>query len=463
MNESLRSLSGALGLLLSVAACSQGSSSAPTRTAGPPPGTWSGVSQASPQQAEVYRPAAPRYFGSAFIYLANNVSRQLVGFDVVDGLAVMEGDMMLGPATLVPFRYGTPPRPTGDIKGAMGLQSRTDLWPRGEIPYVIDASVPPATVEGIGWAVSHVNTTQLRLRPRAGDADYVVFRNSGEGSGCSSYVGRIGGPQEIQVADCGRGSIVHEILHAAGFFHEQSRNDRDQYVTIVWDEIPTQYRSDFEQRGGVGQDIGPYDYQSIMHYSSRAFSRTGRPTIVPRDPNANIGQREGLSQLDRSAIQVLYGTGGAPELPTPQPSLPFPGTTFPFPTAGLPLPSLPFPIPSFPFPTTQPAPPPTPPQVPATPVSFTGNYSSTRGPMQCSENASMVACSFQDGGAPGRLDCVKDAGSVQLSCTWMTFLPRPGAGRAALRRSSTADPNLGGTWGNLQNETDGGRWDATRQ
>ncbi|HVK67109.1 MAG TPA: hypothetical protein VM694_21635, partial [Polyangium sp.] len=110
MNESLRSLSGALGLLLSVVGCNQGSSYAPARTAGPPPGTWSGASQASPQQTEVYRPAAPRYFGSAFIYLANNVSRQLVGFDVVDGLAVMGGDMMLGPATLVPFRYGTPPR-----------------------------------------------------------------------------------------------------------------------------------------------------------------------------------------------------------------------------------------------------------------------------------------------------------------------------------------------------------------
>ncbi|MDI1446573.1 M12 family metallopeptidase [Polyangium sp. 6x1] len=455
MSERLRSLSGALVLLVSAAGCSQGSSSAPVRTAGLSP-------QASSQQAEAYRPAAPRRFGSALIYLANNVARQLVGFDVVDGQAVMEGDMRLGPATLVPFRYGTPPRPTGEIKGAMGIQNRSDLWPRGEIPYVIDGSVLPATAESIAWAVSHVNTTQLKLRPRAADADYVVFRNSGEGSGCSSFVGRVGGPQEIEVADCARGSLVHEVLHAAGFFHEQSRNDRDQHVTIMWNEIHPQFRHDFEQRGGAGQDIGPYDYDSIMHYSAHAFSQTGRPTIVPRVANANIGQREGLSQLDRAAIQVLYGSGGAPELPVPQLSLPFPGTTFPFPVAGLPLPSLPFPIPSFPFPTTT-TPPPAAPQVPAAPVSFTGNYASTRGPMQCSETASMVACSFQDAGAPGRLDCVKDAGSVQLSCTWMTFLPRPSAGRASLRRGSTADPNLAGTWGHFQSEADGGRWDATRQ
>ncbi|WP_170319664.1 M12 family metallopeptidase [Polyangium spumosum] len=391
------------------------------------------------------------------------MSRQLVGFDVVDGLAVMEGDMMLGPATLVPFRHGMPQRPAGDVKGAMGVASRADLWPRGEIPYVIDGSVHPSTVESIHWAVAHLNTTQLRLRPHAGDADYVVFRSSGAGSGCSSYVGRIGGPQEIEVADCGRGSVVHEVLHAAGFYHEQSRNDRDQFITVMWDDIDPSYRWNFEKKGGAGQDIGSYDYQSIMHYSARAFSRTGRPTIVPRDPNAKIGQREGLSQLDRAAIGALYGDGGGPALPVPQPTLPFPGTSFPFPMAGFPLPSLPFPT-SFPLPTTTtPAPAPAPPPVPAAPVSFTGTYSSTRGPMQCAENTSMVACSFQDGGAQGRLDCVKDAGSVALSCTWMTFVPRPGAGRASLRRASTSDPNLAGTWGNLQSEADGGRWDATRQ
>ncbi len=476
MEARLVSLSGAFALLFAVfavAGCNQRSSSAPTRMAGPPPGTWIGASRGAAQHVEAHRPTAPRHFSSALIYLANNAARQLVNFEVVDGIAVLEGDILLGPATFVPFRYGFPQRSAVPVQGAMAVRDRTDLWPRGDIPYFIDASVSATTVEWINWAISHVNTTQVKLRPRAGESDYVVFRDSGGGSGCSSYVGHVGGAQEIQVADCGRGSVIHEILHAAGFFHEQSRDDRDDFVTIMFDEIVPEHRSNFEKTGGRGENIGPYDYQSIMHYSGRAFSRTGKPTIIPRIQNAGIGQREGLSQGDRTAIQALYG-GSAPPLPTPQPppptspSAPVPGTNFPFPIAGLPLPSLPFPMPSFPFPTTTStpstsAPPTAPAPAPAGPVSFTGNYASTRGPMQCAENASMVACSFQDGGIPGRLDCVKQTGSVTLSCTWMTFFPRPGSGRAALRRSSTTDPNLSGTWGNLHNDSDGGRWDVTRQ
>lgn len=60
--------------------------------------------------------------------------------------------------------------------------------------------------------------------------------------GCWSYIGRQGGKQDvnIQPGNTGcvyKGIIAHELIHAIGYFHEQSRTDRDKYVTIHWGNI----------------------------------------------------------------------------------------------------------------------------------------------------------------------------------------------------------------------------------
>ena len=55
------------------------------------------------------------------------------------------------------------------------------------------------------------------------------------------YVGRIGGGQQLNYASGSCitrfGTVLHELYHALGFYHEHSRWDRDDYVTIVWDNI----------------------------------------------------------------------------------------------------------------------------------------------------------------------------------------------------------------------------------
>lgn len=79
--------------------------------------------------------------------------------------------------------------------------------------------------------------TCIRFEPKnTSDYDFIYLY---PGSGCASQVGRAGGMQYVSlgVGCLYVGIAQHELMHATGFWHEQSRADRDKYVQIRWDNI----------------------------------------------------------------------------------------------------------------------------------------------------------------------------------------------------------------------------------
>ena len=132
---------------------------------------------------------------------------------------------------------------------------------------------------------------------------------------CCSYVGKLGyGLQGVSLA---RGcmsfhTIVHELGHVIGFWHEQSRPDRDQYIEVIRDNILPGFESNFEKKEedevdslGVG-----YDYNSIMHYDSDFFARfPGFYTLIARDRSIPLGMARELSELDIMQTNRLYKCG----------------------------------------------------------------------------------------------------------------------------------------------------------
>lgn len=83
------------------------------------------------------------------------------------------------------------------------------------------------------------NETCVQFVERTDEQDYIMFNN--DRGGCYSYLGKQGGGQVInfRYPECMRktGTIQHEMMHALGFIHEQSRPDRDEYVTIHWENV----------------------------------------------------------------------------------------------------------------------------------------------------------------------------------------------------------------------------------
>ena len=125
-------------------------------------------------------------------------------------------------------------------------------------------------------------------------------------SGCYSTVGVIPGHESyIYLTDeCSQsiGLIVHELGHTLGRYHEHCRRDRDDYVTIHFENIIGYAWPNFLIVPDIDIHI-QYDYDSVMHYDRYAYSKNGLTTIATNIP---IGQRCYLSRLDVTYVNYLY-------------------------------------------------------------------------------------------------------------------------------------------------------------
>uniref|UniRef100_A0A0K0FD33 Metalloendopeptidase n=1 Tax=Strongyloides venezuelensis TaxID=75913 RepID=A0A0K0FD33_STRVS len=126
------------------------------------------------------------------------------------------------------------------------------------------------------------------------------------GDGCYSYKGPTSDnkPQDVSIGSgCEYVRVVqHELSHALGVFHEQSRPDRDNYLTIDIQNVARDMRSNYDKSSlAETETFGiPYDYSSIMQYGKTYFSIDGKPVMFPKNKLYMdiIGQREDLSFND---------------------------------------------------------------------------------------------------------------------------------------------------------------------
>lgn len=232
-----------------------------------------------------------------------------VTFTVFEGWAIFEGDINLGRADQIAETRDALVRSGGPRYGVF-INGSSYRWPNGTVPYVIDASFDSYQRQTIIDAMNHVANTAagVSFRQRTNETAYVVFAK--HTSVCNSPVGKQGSSQTINLTGgCAysMGTVAHEVLHTMGMWHEQSRCDRDSYITVDLNNVLTADRHNFDKKCTGNTSVVAYNEGSIMHYGTHDFSYNGGQVLTSRRGlDYLMGQRSGLAQSDASTVNYIY-------------------------------------------------------------------------------------------------------------------------------------------------------------
>ncbi|MDD9951492.1 MAG: M12 family metallopeptidase [Zetaproteobacteria bacterium] len=180
-------------------------------------------------------------------------------------------------------------------------------WPDGVVPYTIATGVDPERVQAAIQAF-HEHTV-IRLVACDDDPNYVTFTAGEHPYKCYSFLGMQGGEQAIVLgSSCTTGNVIHEIMHALGFGHTHSREDRDEYVEMFWHHIPSTEKLQYQKFPATMTNPAnlDFDFDSVLMYPDHLAGNPHVKVMRRRDGKPFQTNRTQLSASDIAQVNFVY-------------------------------------------------------------------------------------------------------------------------------------------------------------
>ena len=190
-----------------------------------------------------------------------------------------------------------------------------NLWPNSTITYTYDPNFTNRT--DFEAAVHHwelFTTLKFVETTNPVDTDLIVLRSSsGLCSATVGYRGNLAHSNSVSISSsCEVDEIIHELGHVSGMYHEHNRNDRDEYVTVNFDNIQEAAHFQFtknEDKGNNSLEFGPFDFDSIMLYPSDLFAIDPSAPSMVKTNGSTFERSTALSKYDIQGIESVYRDG----------------------------------------------------------------------------------------------------------------------------------------------------------
>ncbi|XP_055643679.1 hatching enzyme 1.2-like [Toxorhynchites rutilus septentrionalis] len=225
-----------------------------------------------------------------------------------------------------PFEFGFNYYYQGDIllpaqESRVVIRQEAARWPEATVPYKIVGNFSLFEKMTLKSAMDQYHSKTCVRFVEYTNQPYFITISNGD-TGCYSYVGfhanNLYHQVNLQTPYCMYrvGTPVHELLHALGAFHEFSRPDRDDWISINRSALLPEYQTDqfFENNFVVlpsdqvlTYNIA-YDYGSVMHYSRYAGAASpNSPVMINKKPwFGDFGSETGLKQSDITMVNAMY-------------------------------------------------------------------------------------------------------------------------------------------------------------